>query len=50
MEPQLPYDNLDAKPFQIPCEQSENIERSRQNEVSGQIFSPVENSSSAVWT
>ena len=28
----------DAQPFKFPCEQSENIERSRENEVSGKIF------------
>ena len=26
-----------------PCEQSKNIERFRENELSGQIFQPVEN-------
>ena len=33
----------DVQPSKAPCEQSENIERSRFNEVSGQIFQPVEN-------
>ena len=33
----------DVQPFKVPCEQSENIERSCVNEVSGQIFQPVEN-------
>ena len=37
-------------PFKVRCEQSENIERFRVNEVSGHIFQPVvENSTSAVW-
>ena len=38
----------DVQPFKVPCDQSENIERSRVNEVSGQIFQPVENSFGAV--
>ena len=38
----------DVQQLKVPCEQSENIERSRVNEVSGQIFQPVENSSAAV--
>ena len=38
----------DVQPFKVPCDQSENIERSRVNEVSGPIFQPVENSSGAV--
>ena len=28
----------DAQPFKVPCEQSENNKRSRENEVSGKIF------------
>ena len=32
----------------MPCEQGKNIERSRVDQVSGQIFQPVENSSGAV--
>ena len=35
--------------FKFSCEQSESIERSRVNQVSGQIFSPVENSTGEVW-
>ena len=38
----------DVQPFEVPCDQSENIERSRVNEVCGQIFQPVENSFGAV--
>ena len=34
--------------FKVPCEQSENIERFRVNDVSGPIFQLVENSSGAV--
>ena len=34
--------------FKVPCEQDENIERFRVNDVSGPIFQPVENSSSVV--
>ena len=37
-----------VQPLKVPCEQSENIERSHVNEVSGQIFQPVKNSSGAV--
>ena len=33
----------DAQPFKFVCKQSENIERSRTNEVSGLNFQPVEN-------
>ena len=33
----------------VPCEQSENIERFRVNEVSCQIFQPVGNSFRAAW-
>ena len=35
--------NLDVKPFKVSCERSENIERFRVNEMSVQIFQPVEN-------
>ena len=38
----------DLQQFKVPCEQSENIERSCVNEVCGQIFQPIENSSGAV--
>ena len=34
-------ENLDAKPFKVQCEQSENIEGSRVNKVAGQMFQPV---------
>ena len=37
-EPPSPYENLDASPFKVPCEQNENIEQFRVNEVYGQIF------------
>ena len=37
-----------AQSFKVPCEQSENIELSRVNEVHGQILPPVENSFGAV--
>ena len=39
-----PCENLDAEPFKVPCEQNENIERLRVNELSGQVCQPVENS------
>ena len=38
----------DVQQFKVPCEKSENIERSRVNEVSGQIFQLFGNSSGAV--
>lgn len=38
----------DLQQFKVPCERSENIERSRVNEVCGQIFQLIENSSGAV--
>ena len=34
----------------VPCEQRKNIERFRVNEVSCQIFQPVENSTGTVLT
>ena len=40
--------NLDALPFKVPCEQRENIERSRVDQVSGQIVEPVQNLFGAV--
>ena len=49
-EPPKPYKHLDAQPFKVPCEQSENVEQSRVDKVFGQIFRSVENSSSVVWT
>ena len=35
--------HLDVKPFKVSCERSGNIERFRVNEISVQIFQPVEN-------
>lgn len=44
-----PHENFKRPAVQRSCEPSENIEQFRVNEVAGQIFLPVENSSGAVW-
>ena len=31
----------DARPFKVPCEQSENLKRSRVNKASDKMFQPV---------